>query len=52
MEVTTEIKEALDKLGYKDVIFTVNEVSFHRFSVYIKEALVGIYDIDRHTFVD
>lgn len=50
-KIVEEIKAALEKLGYKEPIFEVKEIAFHRFKV-TTEQMTGIYDTDRHTFVD
>jgi hypothetical protein len=50
--ITEEIKKALKSFGYSTSNTEITTVSYHRYSVKAKGFLVGIYDIDRHTFVD
>jgi hypothetical protein len=51
-EVKQEIKKALEALGYKDFQFEIATASFHRLIVWVNDVRIGIYDLDRHTFVD
>ena len=46
------IINALISLGYSTSNVEITPVAFHRFSVKAGGVLVGIYDLDRHTFVD
>lgn len=51
-EVKMEIKKALEALGYKNPDFEIATASFHRVVVWVGDVTVGIYDMDKHTFVD
>ena len=46
------IISALKSLGYSTSNVEITPVAFHRYSVKAGGVLVGIYDLDRHTFVD
>lgn len=50
--IKEEIITALKSLGYSTSNVEITPVSFHRFSVKAGGVHVGIYDLDRHTFVD
>lgn len=50
--VKQEIKKALEALGFDAFTFEIATVSFHRVVVFVKDVRIGIYDLDRHTFVD
>ena len=50
--IKEEIISALKSLGYSTSNIEISPVSFHRYSVKADGVLVGIYDTDRHTFVD
>lgn len=50
--IKEEIITALQSLGYSTSNIEITPVSFHRYSVKAGGDLVGIYDLDRHTFVD
>lgn len=52
MEAEKEVKQALEALGYKDFRFEIATAAFHRLIVWVNGVRVGIYDMDKHTFVD
>ena len=47
-----ELEKAAEALGYRDAKVDYKHDSFHRVSVTINGDEIGIYDFDRHTFVD
>lgn len=51
MSIKDEIIHAVRKLGYKGKV-QFYETTFNRFVVFIKDVRLGIYDLDKHTFVD
>ena len=50
--VKQEIKKALEALGFDAFTFEIATASFHRLIVWVDDVRVGIYDMDKHTFVD
>lgn len=50
--IKEEIITALKSLGYSTSNIEITPAAFHRFTVKAGGVLVGIYDLDRHTFVD
>lgn len=51
-EVHQEIKKALKALGYRESDIEIEAISYRRLSVSTGDDHIGIYDLDRHTFVD
>ncbi len=51
-EQLKEVRQALESLGYQFDDFWMKGVGFNRVSVHIGQNRIGIYDFDRHTFVD
>lgn len=50
--VHQEIKKALKALGYRESDIEIEAISFRRLSASTGDDHIGIYDLDRHTFVD
>lgn len=50
--VKKEIKQALESLGYDTSHFEIATASYHRLIVFVNDVRIGIYDMDKHTFVD
>lgn len=50
-EAESIIYDALDKLGIKGNI-TIKPAGLSRYRVWTNDCIVGIYDIDRKTFLD
>ena len=51
-KVKQEIQKAVEALGYKNFKLEVAPVSYHRLVVFVNDIRIGIYDLDKHTFVD
>ena len=47
-----EVRQALVTLGYKLTGVNVYEISHHRYTAWQGKTCLGVYDTDRHTFVD
>lgn len=48
-----EIFDALSLLGYRiNSECSVTEIAHHRAEVHVGQEHIGVYDFDRHTFVD
>lgn len=55
VEISVEISEAVKALGFSQAAAGDAEISYHswhRWRVQIPGKLDGVYDLDRHTFVD
>lgn len=52
LKAREEIRKALEILGYKIIGVNVYEVGHHRYTAWKGKNCLGIYDTDRHTFVD
>lgn len=50
-KVKQEIQRAVEALGYKGKV-KIATVSYHRLVVFVNDVRLGIYDLDKHTFVD
>lgn len=50
--ITAEIMDAVGALGYSLVYVTAEEISPGRYLVRLSGQEIGIYDTNRHTFVD
>ena len=51
-EVKQEIQKAVEALGYKNFKLEIATISYHRLVVFVNDIRIGIYDLDKHTFVD
>jgi hypothetical protein len=51
-KVKQEIQKAVEALGYKNFKLEIATASYHRLIVWVDDVRVGIYDLDKHTFVD
>jgi len=49
--VKQEIQKAVEALGYKGKV-EIATLSYHRLIVFVDDVRLGIYDMDKHTFVD
>lgn len=47
-----EVRQALANLGYKSSSVEIATVGYHRLAVWADDVRIGVYDMDRHTFVD
>lgn len=47
-----EIEKALARLGYRKFDFHCEVCGHNRYVVFVNNDYFGIYDYDRHTFVD
>lgn len=50
--VKQEIQKAVEALGYKNFKLEIATSSYHRLVVFVNDVRIGIYDMDKHTFVD
>lgn len=51
--IRTEIETAMKFLGYRGMeLVGIKNIAYRRYKVTYSGMFVGIYDIDRHTFVD
>jgi hypothetical protein len=48
----TELHKAVKALGYKNYALEIATASYHRVIVFVNNERIGVYDMDRHTFVD
>lgn len=51
MSIRKEIIRAVRKLGYKGEV-EIAIAAYHRLIVWVDDVRLGIYDLDKHTFVD
>ncbi|HHZ05793.1 MAG TPA: hypothetical protein GX401_03225 [Clostridiales bacterium] len=51
MKIKDEVIQAVRSLGYKGKV-EIATASYHRLIVWVDDVRVGIYDLDKHTFVD
>lgn len=50
--IKNEIQKAVEALGYKNFKLEIATASYHRLIVWVDDVRIGIYDLDKHTFVD
>jgi len=50
--IKQEIQKVVEALGYKEFKLEIATVSYHRLIVWVDDVRLGIYDMDKHTFVD
>lgn len=51
-EKVREIIAAVGNLGYNPEFLSISKISYGRFTVIAEDVSLGIYDTNRHTFVD
>lgn len=51
-KIKQEIQKAVEALGYKNFKLEIATLSYHRLVVFVNDVRIGIYDMDKHTFVD
>lgn len=51
-EIKKDIAKAIVSLGYKERQSSIHKIAYNRFAVFVGSFQVGIYDAERHTFVD
>lgn len=51
-KVEDEIREAVRNLGYRKGTITAKAISYCRAIIFIDSKRLGIYDFNKHTFVD
>lgn len=50
--IKKDIAKAIVSLGYKERRSSIHKIAYNRFAVFIGSFQIGIYDAERHTFVD
>lgn len=50
--IKKDIAKAIVRLGYKEKQSSIHKIAYNRFAVFVGSFPVGIYDAERHTFVD
>lgn len=50
--VKSEVQRVVEALGYKDFKLEIATASYHRLIVFVNGERLGLYDMDRHIFVD
>ncbi len=51
--IKDEIVEAVRALGYSEIAIRIEPITYRRYRVTVKGGeKIGIYDADKHTFID